>query len=147
MNQNSAALKALIDEWERGDRSVALSEWLAGRGVRATLRTSPPFIPDDSPVRRPPEGLSRRQLLILDGLRFAAEMATLAYERLTAELAAIARMQGPPSTRAIASAMLDAWSIVDAVHRFNDLCWRIFPDYRMRHGAGCSRDVSSRLSS
>jgi hypothetical protein len=87
----------------------------------AQSRQAVPFLADDSPIRLPPDGLSRRQLLVLDGLRFAVEMAVLAYERLAEDLTTIAGMRGSPNTRAIASAMMDAWSIIDAVHRFNDM--------------------------
>jgi len=83
--------------------------------------TKAPVVPEDSPLRRPPPNLSRRQVLILDGLRYAAEMADVAYERLYLQLQDIARSTAEPTTREIAAAMLDAWSVVDSVHRFVDL--------------------------
>lgn len=79
------------------------------------------IVPEDSPLRRPPSELSRRQVLFLDGIRYAAEMADLAYERLSDGLQGIARSEAKPSTRDIAAVMLDAWSVIDAVHRFVDL--------------------------
>jgi hypothetical protein len=104
----------------------------------AQSRQAVPFLADDSPIRLPPDRLSRRQLLVLDGLRFAAEMAVLAYERLAEDLTTIAGMRGSPSTRAIASAMMDAWSIIDAVHRFNDLLANLL-GFPMRSGADSSK--------
>lgn len=80
-----------------------------------------PIVPEDSPLRKPPSELSRRQVLFLDGIRYAAEMADLAYERLSDGLQGIARPEAEPSTRDIAAVMLDAWSMIDAVHRFVDL--------------------------
>ena len=80
-----------------------------------------PIVPEDSPLRRPPPDLSRRQVLILDGIRYAGEMADLVYGRVYDGLQGIARSRSEPSTRTIAAVMLDAWSVVDAVHRFVDL--------------------------
>jgi hypothetical protein len=65
--------------------------------------------------------LSRKQMYILDGIRYSAEMAHIAYERLATLLQMIAASRTEPTTRDIATAMLDAWSIVDAAHRFRDL--------------------------
>src|SRR5437016_2713345 len=60
-------------------------------------------------------------MAILDGIRYAAENADIAYERLYDCLQSIARSSAEPSTRHIAAAVLDAWAIVDAIHRFVDL--------------------------
>jgi len=79
------------------------------------------LISEDSPLRRPPAEFSRRQVLILDGIRYAAEMAHVAHERLSAHLQGIAASPGEPRVRDTAAAMLDAWSIVDSAHRFGDL--------------------------
>jgi hypothetical protein len=79
------------------------------------------LIPEDSPLRQPPKEFSRRQVLILDGIRYAAEIADIAYERLAVKLQAIARSTTEPSTSDIAIAVADAWSIVDSAHRFYDL--------------------------
>ena len=78
-------------------------------------------IPENSPLRNPPADLSRNQVLLLDGLRYAAEMSDVAYERLSGKLQEIARSRSEPSTRDIAAAMLDAWSVIDAVHRFVEI--------------------------
>lgn len=79
------------------------------------------FITESSPLRRPPTAFSRRQVMFLDGIRYAAEMAYIAYDRLFEQLMAVTRSPQTPQVRDIAAAMLDAWSIVDAAHRFGDL--------------------------
>lgn len=79
------------------------------------------FILEDSPLRRLPADLSRKQMLIFDGVRYAAEMAAVAYERLFDQLQRLAGSATEPTTREIASCFLDAWSIVDSVHRFHEL--------------------------
>jgi hypothetical protein len=79
------------------------------------------LISKDSPIRRPPAEFSRRQVLILDGIRYAAEMAQIAYERLDAHLQGIAASPSEPRVRDTAAAMRDAWSIVDSAHRLRDL--------------------------
>src|ERR1044072_9731297 len=40
------------------------------------------LVPDDSPIRGLPDDFSREQALIFDGIRYAAEMADIAYWRL-----------------------------------------------------------------
>jgi hypothetical protein len=78
------------------------------------------MIADDSPFFNPPEALSREQVIHLDGLRYAAEMTALAYERLSQNLLSLPA--GVHATfRETAAAMLDAWSIVDSVNRFRDI--------------------------
>jgi len=80
-----------------------------------------PVVPEDSALRKPPKELSGRQVLILDGIRYAVEMADVAYGWLYERLARMARSSSEPTTRDIAAVMLDAWSVIDAVHRFVDL--------------------------
>lgn len=79
------------------------------------------LIPEDSPLRNPPPELSRKQVLILDGIRYAAEMAHIAYERLFAKLQDISLGSDEPKTRVSVEAMMDAWTIVDSAHRFRDM--------------------------
>jgi hypothetical protein len=50
------------------------------------------MIREDSPLRHPPTALSRRQAIILDGIRYAADMADVAYERLTFNLQRVATL-------------------------------------------------------
>lgn len=84
-------------------------------------KLTPSIASKNSPLKNPPLELSRKQVLLLDGLRYSAEMSNIAYERLFEKLQTIAIAQSSPSTREIAETMLDAWSVVDAVHRFVDL--------------------------
>jgi hypothetical protein len=79
------------------------------------------LISEDSPLRKPPAELSRRQVLILDGIRYAAEMAHIANERLYAKLQSISATLDETRVRDSVEAMLDAWAIVDSAHRFRDL--------------------------
>lgn len=79
------------------------------------------LIPENSPLRRPPSTFSRRQVLLLDGIRYAAEMAHIAYGRLSKHLQSVGASTTEPRVLDTAVAMLDAWSIVDSAHRFRDL--------------------------
>lgn len=78
------------------------------------------LISKDSPLRTLPVELSRKQILIFDGIRYAAEMTEIAYQRLWGQLQTIFIDKGI-GAHDIATAMLDAWSIIDSVHRFWDL--------------------------
>jgi hypothetical protein len=73
-----------------------------------------------SPLRRIPAALERRQQLVLDGVRYSIEMADLAHSRLRACLDVLSRPI-KADQRMLTSAFLDAWSIVDSVHRLTKL--------------------------
>jgi hypothetical protein len=81
------------------------------------------IIDDNSPFRRVPTQTSRKHMLFYDGIRYSVEMADLAHNRLRETLYEIA--QSPyapdPASHDFASAVLDAWSIVDLVHRLRSL--------------------------
>jgi hypothetical protein len=80
------------------------------------------FIPDGSPIRKLRDDFSRKQTLIFDGIRYAAEMADIAYWRLFDLLQDISALpDNELTTRQIATAMLDVWSIVDSANRLRDL--------------------------
>lgn len=80
------------------------------------------LIPDDSPIRRLPDNSSREQALIFDGIRYAAEMMDIAYWRLFDLLQEMSSLPDDKlTTRQIATAMLDVWSVVDSVNRLRDL--------------------------
>lgn len=64
--------------------------------------------------------LSEKQILLLDGIRFSADMASIAHDRLWRKLGDIEAKGEKATTFDIAEAMLDAWSIVDAAHRIYD---------------------------
>jgi hypothetical protein len=78
----------------------------------------------DSPLRHLPQNLNRRQLLYLDGVRIAIEMCDIAYTRLSDTLLAITATENlPKAERApmLISAVQDAWSAIDSVHRLRRL--------------------------
>ena len=88
----------------------------------ASPRMVETLVPDDSPLRILSPQFSREQALIFDGIRYAAEMADVAYWRLFKLLQELAVL--PPrelTTRQMAVAMLDAWSVVDSTNRLRDL--------------------------
>ncbi len=81
------------------------------------------IIDNNSPLRQIPTQTNRKQMLFFDAIRYSVEMADLAHNRLRETLYEIA--QSPISTesnsRDFTSAILDAWSIVDLVHRLRGL--------------------------
>jgi hypothetical protein len=82
------------------------------------------MITRDSILRRLPPNLDRRQALFIDGIRHAAEIATLAYGRLGQTLTQIATHddQGADADNLYTAAFLDAWSLVGVIDRFRTLC-------------------------
>lgn len=78
-------------------------------------------IASDSPLRRLSTGVSERQIVFLDGIRYSADMAAIALDRLWRKLCAIDADMDKAESTDIAEAALDAWSIVDAAHRMHDL--------------------------
>src|SRR5216684_2838868 len=70
----------------------------------------------ESPLRRIPAALNRKQALFIDGIRIAAEMIDSAYVRLEDFLLHSGEMRA--GELRIAAPFLDAWSIVDSAHRF-----------------------------
>jgi hypothetical protein len=74
----------------------------------------------DSSLRKQPMLLSERQIVLLDGIRYSADMASIALERLWKKLCYIDQNSETTTPFDIAEAALDAWSIVDASHRFVD---------------------------
>jgi hypothetical protein len=79
------------------------------------------MIAEQSPLKHLPQDLSRNQVLIFDGIRYAASMAGIAYNRLFSDLQRIGKSMADATPNNIASAFLDIWSIIDAAHRFADL--------------------------
>ncbi len=80
----------------------------------------------DSPLRRIPAALDRRQAMFIDGIRYSVEMIDLAYVRLCDSLFRIASQfendksqSDLPAT--FAAPFIDAWSIVDSIHRLREL--------------------------
>ncbi len=83
------------------------------------------IIGKDSALRRVPDGIDRRQAVFLDGIRYSVEMADLAYGRLRSGLWALSSEDGMDDAQGQVSPFvepfLDAWSIVDSVHRLRQL--------------------------
>jgi hypothetical protein len=75
----------------------------------------------DSPLKKPPAQISERQIVLLDGIRYSADMAAIALDRLWLKLCNIDQNNETTTSADIAEAVLDAWSIVDASHRTVDL--------------------------
>lgn len=77
----------------------------------------------DSPLRKVPTGLDRRQQIVIDGLRISVDVVDLSFRRLCTSLKALPEV-APETTEFVelaVSANLDAWTIVDYVHRFSEL--------------------------
>lgn len=79
------------------------------------------LLADSSPLRHQVSQFSRKQVLILDGLRYSAEMAHIAYQRLSPLLQEISLVGQRSTVAASAEALHYAWSIIDCAHRFSDL--------------------------
>jgi hypothetical protein len=81
------------------------------------------IIGDESPLRRLPGQLDRKQMLYLDGIRYSIEMADLAHLRLQQTLLELANHSddSAPMHLYFVAAVQDAWSIVDSVHRLRGL--------------------------
>lgn len=58
---------------------------------------------------------------MIDGIRYSAEIADIAYARLVEKLVGIAGSIKQTTSRDIAVAIADAWTIIDSAHRFYDL--------------------------
>lgn len=78
-------------------------------------------VASDSPLRKPPQPISERQIVMLDGIRYSVDMAAIAIDRLWRQLCFIDSTEEEIETHHIAEAALDAWSIIDAAHRMADL--------------------------
>jgi hypothetical protein len=81
----------------------------------------------DSKLRRLPPALNERQSIYLDGIRYAIEMADIAYSRLAQNLLAysIHSDTSPKKLTQHADLFLDAWSFVDSVHRLREIAMQM----------------------
>lgn len=80
------------------------------------------MVSKDSPLRRLPDGLELPQLIILDAIRYAADMVGLSYSRLLTALREFRRERPEPNTaRPFTAAFTDTWCIVDATNRLRAL--------------------------
>ena len=81
----------------------------------------------ESPLRRLPVNLQRRQVMFTDALRLSAEMAAYSYqnlERLLKEL--VARDRTKQIEGAMIQAIVNAYGVIDAANRFREVL-RCFP--------------------
>jgi hypothetical protein len=81
---------------------------------------------DDSILRKLPAVIDPKQMLFFDGIRHCAEICDFSYCRLKDVLTSIANDAEYPRELTTA-AFVDAWSIVDAMHRFKSL-WKLQPN-------------------
>jgi len=81
------------------------------------------IIAKESPLRRLPVELDPTQASFLDAIRLTSELGGLAYSRLTYNLQVIGSREGEEwlGPGDAASVFLDAWSVVDALHRLREI--------------------------
>lgn len=81
------------------------------------------IIDKDSPLRRFPANSANKQTLFFDGIRYSIEMAALAHARLEQTLHDLTVSCTTSSSAPVdfVPAILDAWSLVDSVHRLRML--------------------------
>lgn len=80
------------------------------------------MIADQSIFENPPKELSRKQVLLIDGIRYAAEIADVSYARIVETIEKLSDSpETKPTTRDIAMIIADTWAIIDSAHRFIDL--------------------------
>ncbi len=75
----------------------------------------------DSPLRSLPVGLPAKQLMFFESVRLSIEMCFLCYNRLYQGLSEISFDEGQRTSLNVVSSYLDAWSIVDSLHRLREL--------------------------
>ena len=79
------------------------------------------LVSKESPLRKIPYALDRKQALFIDGIRFTFEMIDVAYVRLLYILEQITTDDSFREEHPMAEAFMEAWSIVDSVHRLRCL--------------------------
>jgi len=88
----------------------------------------------DSPLKRLPMKMNPRQSMFFDAIRFAIEMTDFAMERLYGNLVRLVASDsasGSPVPLAV-EPFLDAWSIVDGIHRLGGLLGKM-PGFKKKH--------------
>lgn len=74
------------------------------------------IVKEDSPIFLIPKELSRKEILVLEGLRYSANMALLSYGRLRSDLNEIS--VGSKEIDFWYSALNGAWGVLDSANRF-----------------------------
>src|SRR5262249_43125210 len=88
----------------------------------------------DSPLRRLPHALDRKQILFLNSIRVAAEIVDMTYARLEEVLLRLAKTDATTGGQGIPiiPAFQDSWSMIDSVNR---LCCLLRRMRRMKQKA------------
>jgi hypothetical protein len=102
-------------------RTTTPSELPIESAVASAISFNMLRIANNSPLRKPPLPISERQIVLLDGIRYSADMAGIAIDRLWRQLCFLDSTEEEIQNHHIAEAALDAWSIIDAAHRMSDL--------------------------
>ena len=81
------------------------------------------LIPPDSPLRKVPTKVERRTVLFLDGIRYSIQSFEIASRRLAQTLNRLSKgkEQNDDLGEIISFATIDAWSIIDSIHRLREL--------------------------
>ncbi|MBI3780266.1 MAG: hypothetical protein HY278_04295 [candidate division NC10 bacterium] len=87
----------------------------------------PLLVPEDSPLRSPPDTCPLKQIVAFDALRYSLDMVGLAYDRLADDLLALSAqgLGSKPPTDAFTSAFLNAWSVIDGSYRLYQVLHRV----------------------
>jgi hypothetical protein len=81
------------------------------------------LVKTDSPLRKIINNLNPHQTYLLDGIRYANDMAAISFQRLHYELISFSALNNPtPNNDAFfPSVFLDAWSVIDNLSRLSSL--------------------------
>jgi hypothetical protein len=83
------------------------------------------LFPHTSSLYALPQSLEKKEILYLDGVRYACEMVHISYDRLCESLEKITYEDDPDIHRHLMTAGIhDAWSIIDATDRLRSLVER-----------------------
>jgi hypothetical protein len=85
------------------------------------------LVPMDSPLRRIPTTVERRDVLFLDGIRYCFEAFELTSLRLAHGLHSMGQRDdtSPPLGPKIVEVTTDAWTMIDVVHRLRELLQQV----------------------
>jgi hypothetical protein len=81
------------------------------------------YVSQESELRRVPANVERRTILFLDGVRYSFQAFEISATRLAHTLNHLSHPKKPGEDlgELISVATIDAWSIIDAVHRLREL--------------------------
>lgn len=86
-----------------------------------------PLVPTDSPLRKVPTTVERRDVLFLDGIRYCFEAFELSSRRLAHGLHSMGLRDDTamPLGPQIVEVTTDAWTMIDVVHRLRELLQQV----------------------